>query len=328
MTTVLSIGITAAVVGSVLGLFAAAEAWRASRRSRQSITAYELARREGARIEQMSRQQENIFNEIQTMAGNDSEKIDYVIRLILALLRGEPTIPMPPPSYRNPRSDIDQASGRPSVLAKEISHSLKTPLAHIEAVVAEIQMSPNMTSEVRSERLGELLGSITLCKSVLAAFGRLDDVSLRTAVWEPESINECLRSAHITYSRGLGKSIQPQIEVPDRILGYSNNYIVALLLPLLENAIEATDSDGMATISYRESGSSHNFVVINGCDTEPSKELLYEPGRTSKQKHDGLGLAVVVSLLKSIPQTRLGHVFRDGMLEMHIELPKETIANE
>ena len=89
-----------------------------------------------------------------------------------------------------------------------------------------------------------MLDATQICKSFLAAFREVASVSRDAGAWEPASLSHSLKAAANVYGNRVRKEFQLQVDMPDRLPEYDNNYVLAILLPILENAIEAVTRNG------------------------------------------------------------------------------------
>jgi len=93
------------------------------------------------------------------------------------------------------------------------------------------------------------------------------------------------------------------------IEGYANSDVIAILLPVIENAIEAARPATVVTIAYSllDDGE-HRLRVSGESMNEPGSDRIYEAGFTTKDGHEGLGLAAARSLADRFPGAGLTHV--------------------
>jgi signal transduction histidine kinase len=214
---------------------------------------------------------------------------------------------------------VDHAHAESSLLG-ELAHAIKTPLAHIESTLRRLEAKSPSGHEAADLR--DMLTSVELCKASLAAFRELRRISSATDSWSPVSFRESLKGASCIYSAKTGKKVTVDNRIPDTIPGYSNNYLLALVLPLLENAIEASPSGGRLELSLTQiSPSQFSISVENDIEESVDVRVLYTPGATTKPGHDGLGVAIVQDLLKAYGDAKLVHSERDGRFAMTVFLP-------
>lgn len=134
-------------------------------------------------------------------------------------------------------------------LIKEISHSLNTPFSLIEVTTDNLLGESELSSQTL-ESLNTIKSSINICKSFLASFRELTLIASSSTIWNPESLVEAIDSAISIYKQKNEKANNTIVELPENIEGFSNNYILSLLLPLAENAIESAIVDTDIKISH------------------------------------------------------------------------------
>jgi signal transduction histidine kinase len=171
-----------------------------------------------------------------------------------------------------------------------------------------------------------VLAGIRICKSFLSAFREVATLARDAEGWQAESLELALRSAAQLYAQQDKLSIKLELDVPGSVAGYDNNYILAVLLPLLENAIEASPADGLVGISLRTDFAAgfQVFDVVNATRLQPVLPTeVYDQQWTSKAGHDGLGLSTVKNLLAGMSSARVTHsVASDGRVRFSVWLPR------
>ena len=138
----------------------------------------------------------------------------------------------------------------------------------------------------------------------------------------PNSLQEALHSAGEVYSARIGKSPKLNVDLPASIDGYSNNYVAALLLPILENAIESSKPGTSVNVEFREGPDQINLTVVNEPEEEPGGDEIYELGHTTKQGHDGTGLSSVRYLLNGHRGSAVRHEYVSPHATFSISLPR------
>jgi signal transduction histidine kinase len=218
----------------------------------------------------------------------------------------------------SPDGDAVVGNGPPqAAVAREISHSLNTPLAQIEAGV--LSMS-DVTAEQR-RKLDGILDAVGICKSFLAAFREAATLAPDSEAWSPDSLGDALRAAAALYAARAGGEPKVEVRAPQSLPGYSNNYVMAVLLPLLENAMEAVPPDGSVSVHVRRATEGFRLSVSNDTIETGLPNSVYRVGYTTKQGHDGLGLPSVRRLL-ALREAHIGHGVADGRTTFTIDLPR------
>jgi len=204
-------------------------------------------------------------------------------------------------------------------LIREISHSLNTPFSLIEVTV-DNTLKEESTATIKDSLL-TIKSSINICKSFMASFRELVLIASSSNVWNPDSLVGSIRSAFGMY-RQKNNSVDNFIvrNLPEKINGFTNNYILSLLLPLLENAIESAVSKSNIEISYEKQENVIKLIVTNTPTSLPKTNEIYESGFTTKKNHEGLGLSTVKHLLESQHNSKLEHIIKDKNLSFIITL--------
>jgi signal transduction histidine kinase len=202
----------------------------------------------------------------------------------------------------------------------ELAHSLKTPLAHLDATIGLLQHGEEFPGDEAMEILEELSTSVELCKATLAAFRELTRVSGRAESWAPQSLAHSIEKAHRVYNSQAKKATTLQLHSPDEITGYSNNYILALILPLLENAVEAAPPNGAVAITV-STDAGVTIIVENETVSPVDQHAVETFGESTKLNHEGIGVQVVQSLVGARAGGSTSFVTRDHTFSFTVTLP-------
>jgi signal transduction histidine kinase len=216
----------------------------------------------------------------------------------------------------------EKPSGSAEQLIRELSHSLNTPLSQIE-VSASIALSTIDGQDELAKSIRSILDSVEVCKAFLGAFRELV-ISGSAAVWNPKSIEVAVVSASKVYADSINKKITLEVDLPETIEGYSNNYITALVLPILENAIESNKQGMGVTVNFLQEGDKNQILVINEPQNEPGDDEIYEQGFTTKEDHEGTGLTSVRHLLSAYRGASLEHNFKTQLATFTITFPRRV----
>lgn len=90
------------------------------------------------------------------------------------------------------------------------------------------------------------------------------------------------------------KNLIIEININDTVDGFSNHYLISILMPLLENAVVASPKD--STIKLYQPNDLE-FIIQNKCTPPPNIRDLNTQGYSSKDGHKGTGLMIVRHLL-------------------------------
>ncbi|MBM2614973.1 sensor histidine kinase [Actinoplanes sp. LDG1-06] len=191
---------------------------------------------------------------------------------------------------------------REDPLIRELAHSLNTPLAQMEAILIARH------GDGAGRDTDDLLVGVQVCKSFLAAFRELATLARDTQAWEPASLADALDRAAQLYTKRLDGDVSCETRMPERIVGYGNNFVLAVVLPLLENAVEASPPYGKVSVFYRATDDENVIEVANdlrpGVTLDP---LMYRESWSSKPGHLGLGLRTVSDLLSTHHAAGMSH---------------------
>lgn len=218
-------------------------------------------------------------------------------------------------------------------LVREIAHGLNTPLSQIEAATLNLgkrlrEELPGVGSDLESDlrSLDRIRASVDLCKSYLGAYREVVNVAATATDWSPASLPNAVKAAARVYSDDMKRI---SVKLPEKIYGYSNTYILALLLPLLENALEEALGTELVKVEVHmqeaEAGW-HVLRVANGTRKTVLDEQVYEAGYTTKPNHQGIGLSAVRRLLATRGGA-INHWLADHRVVFELRLP-EASSNE
>lgn len=224
-------------------------------------------------------------------------------------------ITIPAPNESEARLATETNDDGPII--REIAHSLNTPLAQIEASV----LSMRGTTDEQRRKLEGILDGVRVSKSFLTAFHEVGTLTLDSQAWSPDSLCEALRAAARIYAERRGREARIDVQMPDSVPGYSNSYVMAILLPLLENALEAVPTTGTVHVQGEPVGDSFRLCVCNDSAESALPADIYSEGYTTKEGHDGLGLPTVRRLLTS-REAHLRHQVEAGKAIFTIDLPR------
>lgn len=215
------------------------------------------------------------------------------------------------PSSRSTQSGHDDALVEYRVV-RELAHSLKTPIAGMESILRRKQLE---RSNEPDPDIADLIASVEICKSILAAYRELTRVSTEAIGWSPASLSGMLNSAHDVYDLALHKTTRMVATLPDSLEGYSTNHVVAILLPLLENAIEASPNGEQIAVSCDEQGNQVVFTIANKVG-----HPLASP-QNGHDRHEGLGLSTVERLVERDIGGRVHRQSADDSFSVTVTLP-------
>lgn len=219
-------------------------------------------------------------------------------------------------SHKDPHASAMDLTGYED-LVRELSHSLGSPLALIEAVASVVIDQ----RDGDADSLQSVLDAVAICKAFVYAFRRLGDVADAAAGWSPASWRDAMVASAAVYGRRSNSSVGLATNLPDALDGYSNSYLTALVLPLLENAIEAGVPGSSVDIALESAGDWNLIRVAGTPRLMPPLDRMYERGFSTKENHEGIGLDVVRRLLSAYGR-ELRHEVDGGQLTFVLTLPR------
>ena len=193
-------------------------------------------------------------------------------------------------------------------LIRDLNHFFATPFATIEA---NIELLKN-TKGINNSHLEKISNSIQLCKCIIETYREClsfsdnhDNVI--------SSLKQTIECAFSTYTERNNKNLKSltTTNIPDKFLSYNNHYLISIILPLLENAIQAAPNNTEIEIVFDSKNCT--IRISNLCEKVPSLKDLKTQGYSSKENHQGTGIMIVQSLLS---------LKNRGILESDIENDK------
>ena len=210
-------------------------------------------------------------------------------------------------------------------LIREMSHFLNTPLSQIEASLIAIEDTFTSNDDHENQLVKDInavRSSVNMCKSFLAAYRELVLVAKSSKTWVAKSIKESLISASNLFMKKSAKNINVKLEISDTIKGYSNNYIISLLLPIIENAVESSSNNSEVIIEGKKRGNIYVIYITNVNENNIDlTDDIYKDGYTTKPNHEGMGLSIVKHLLSSNNKASISHKINGNNISFIIKLP-------
>ncbi|WP_155268418.1 GHKL domain-containing protein, partial [Bacteroides fragilis] len=160
------------------------------------------------------------------------------------------------------------------------------------------------------------------CQCVIKAYREITQVS-NSFVDSSQTIKQGLSAAFDLFQLEYAKpNLNFQIEANDTVPGYSNNLIISLMSPLLQNAVCASPDYGFIEVAIKEQGSFYSITITNICIDKPDAKLLNTVGYSSKENHTGTGLLIVRHLLQLRKSGELNFEISDNKITFEIKLNK------
>lgn len=205
----------------------------------------------------------------------------------------------------------------------DMKHSLMTPLSQIlsncELLEDELSSSKSILKLERVEN------NVKICQSILNSYKEVVSVAKpKTFIGLRDAFNACLESAEkecekrikeIKYGEGFVESIE----------GYSNNVLIGIVAPLINNAVAASPNDAVIEMSLEEKEEFFRLSISNVCEADaPSLIQLNTTGYSSKNNHQGVGLSTVRNLVRLMKSAELSFEIDDNKVTVVIVLKKRV----
>jgi nitrogen-specific signal transduction histidine kinase len=201
-------------------------------------------------------------------------------------------------------------------LLREMAHSLHTPLSQAEAAALTLDRAAARDQDANAAE--RIIASVDICRAFIDGFRRVAAVQVTSE--KQWSLRATLHAAHEVYRRAAGKEVTVTVDAPDTIPGYSTEFLLAVMLPLVENAVESA----VEATTVRVQVTANDSVVRASVSSRPvelPKDRMYDRGYTTKPGHLGLGLSTVTRLLGVYRGAKLAHDIRDDTVTFTVTLP-------
>ncbi|MBB2924009.1 HAMP domain-containing histidine kinase [Cellulomonas cellasea] len=278
--------------------------------SKEDALLQELLRRQSEMLEQLVSKEANIY--VNVSPGHDNGAGGT-------------------PEAVEPRKAGNAEPQTPSALAavREIAHSLNTPLSQIEVAVLTARARGGRVDTELSQLLDRIQVSVDVCEAFLSAYRGLAYATDRAGVGDTKSLEGSIRAAADLYIEAQDREdISVAVKVGAGDPGYHVSYLAALVLPLLENAIEAAAPETVVTVEAWSDDDATTITVSSESSTPPITDSIYDPGYTTKVDHQGLGLSVVRNLLHNRTGAALSHRVDGNRVQFRISLPGALDASD
>lgn len=289
----------AVTTGSAAGLLAMGFASRLSRRAEDR--AYELTR-SVQEIRELLRMQELDASEASRSQRLVPELIERLPDEIAFRVRQD--LKRRPQPVTNVRADVvhmssADVSAERARLTQEIAHSLSTPLAQIEAAALSMESGTAGEDEAAVLAVRRIREGVEICKCFISAYRNYGELQKDVGESLAGTGADVLRTAVDFYANAVGKSIEPEIgDIPESFDGYADDFVIAALLPLLENAVDASPERGKVAVYFTREADTISFTISNVCASGPPVGRVFDRGYTTKSGHQGVGLSVSKGLVE------------------------------
>lgn len=178
-------------------------------------------------------------------------------------------------------------------IIRDLNHFFATPFATIEANTELLKS----TKGIDKTHLEKINNSIELCKCIIETYRECLSYS-NNQNNIITSLKQTIETAFCTYADRNNKKNLKRLDtdsIPDKFLNHNNHYIVSVVLPLLENSIQAAPDNTQIEIVFDEK--KHTICISNFCENIPTIKDLKTPRYSSKENHKGTGILIVNNLL-------------------------------
>ena len=188
-------------------------------------------------------------------------------------------------------------------ILSDIKHSMATPLSQILTNCELIKGSQGNSENEYVERIEDIT---KLCLVIISSYVEQARISKG---FDDMNIRQGLKAMDLYKNEYHKEKLEIEYDgLPDRIEGYTNNQILTLLQPLIQNAIYASPDDGKVKILYKLEDDNIVLKVINKvAGTLPSLEELNTIGYSSKENHKGIGIQTVRNQLRLLAAEALSY---------------------
>ncbi|MCA6362930.1 MAG: HAMP domain-containing histidine kinase [Bacteroidetes bacterium] len=183
---------------------------------------------------------------------------------------------------------------------RELNHFLITPLSQIESKIIIFNQNPSLFFENEGKfktAVSTIKTSVDICKAVLSAYRELAFVT-PSSESSPDFLRSKLQDAANFYKESMEKEVNFILNMPDKFPAYSTNYLLAVILPLVENAIKASPPNKNILIAFQTLDSMINIKIENETQNPLTINQLNTPGFSSKHDHTGTGLFIARHLVE------------------------------
>jgi signal transduction histidine kinase len=209
----------------------------------------------------------------------------------------------------------------------DVKHSLMTPLSQI------LSNCELMEDELRSEKAKQYVDrierNVKVCQSIINSYKEVAAIAkTKTFIGLREACDACLESAGKEYGKDSVTIVYGNGFV-DAVEGYSNNLLIGLVAPLINNAVAASPGEASIDINIEEEADKYHLTISNFCENEaPTLMQLNTIGFSSKNNHQGVGLSTVRNLIRLMKSAELKFEVNENKVTVIINLEKRVKQHE
>ncbi|MEB3312894.1 MAG: DICT sensory domain-containing protein [Cyanobacteriota bacterium] len=186
-------------------------------------------------------------------------------------------------------------------------HELRTPLSIIQVCLESLSTEPDMAGELRQVMLQSALENSERLRKLVQDFLTLSKLESGRVEWNLEtlSVQECidlaLSSLYAQVDRPPRSAIKVKVPKPLPLVRTDGEWLVELLVKLLDNASKFTPPDGKITIQVSQPNPTYLQVTIadTGRGIEPSRldavfDRFYQEEGALRRTTGGTGLGLAM----------------------------------
>lgn len=284
------------------------------------------------RISAMTRELASSNRALQRTITSGADKATKEFSELAAALRTA-TSPsaLPADAPREMPPDTGEADLSDPRLLDQVAHMLRTPLTMLRAEVGNTrldmaELADDVAEEDRgriSARLDQLERRAVACDAALAVFQDIAERRTDIRSHQFDSLPDMVAGLHSMVGQNTGTSTTLAAELPERASGVSTDRLAVILMPLLENAVEACGDGDTVAVGLTEGDNSVELLVSNPVTGEVDEAALLTTGVTTKQGHQGLGVASARTVAAMTPGGTLDAEVKQDSVTVRVRLPKE-----
>lgn len=186
-------------------------------------------------------------------------------------------------------------------------HELRTPLSTIQVCLESLSTEPDMPAELRQVMIQAALEDAERMRKLVQDFLTLSKLESGRVEWNIESlsIQECvdLALSSVNANQGGAPVSNIKVKIPKSVplVRADGEWLVEVLVKLLDNASKFTPTDGKITIQVTRSSPTHLQVTIadTGRGIEPSRldavfDRFYQEEGALRRTTGGTGLGLAM----------------------------------
>jgi K+-sensing histidine kinase KdpD len=217
---------------------------------------------------------------------------------------------------------------------RQISHALYTPLSRIDAITTNvITVNPD---DAIAEKMANAKSAVEICYAYLAAYRKIITAAETGSYWSPQSLKEAIVKSAKVFIGASAKNVVMKVEAPASVRSPSTIYILAVLLPLIENAIDASLDDDPVEFNVQDLADGVEANITNVLHEPFAGQKVFDPGFTTKKAssdggspigmnaHEGLGLTIVGNLLSAVPGGQITYKADAESVTFTVKLPGQS----